>query len=109
MVRQLNNALEDIVLYIKNSEDYKMCIKLKEKMSENKELCDLINQIKDTQKKYVKSNYDDNIKDELDNLENKLNEIPIYVIYMQHLTNVNEKINFVKDELNNYFYKLMNE
>ena len=109
MVRQLNNALEDIVLYIKNSNDYKMCIELKEKMSKNKDLCSLIEEIKNTQKKYVKSNYDENIKKELDILENKLNEIPIYVIYMQHLNRVNEMINLVKDELNDYFYKLLNE
>ena len=105
----MNNALEDIVLYIKDSYDYKTCIELKEKMSQNKELCSLIDEIKTIQKQYIKSNYDDNIKLELDDLEKKLNEIPIYVIYMQHLTKVNEMINLVKDELNDYFYKLLNE
>lgn len=105
----MNKALDDIVSYIKTSDDYKKCVELKEKMSQNKELCSLIEEIKTTQKKYVKSNYDDNIKVKLDNLENKLNEIPIYVIYMQHLSKVNEMINLVKDELNDYFYKLLNE
>lgn len=109
MVRQLNKAIEDVILYIKSSDDYKKCVELKEKMSNNNELCSLIEEIKNVQKKYVRSNFDDNVKLELDELERKINDIPIYVIYMQHLSKVNEMINLVKDELNDYFYKLLNE
>jgi len=105
----LNKALEEVISYIKNSDDYIKCIKLKDKMSKNDDLCSLIEKIKETQKRYVKSEFDENIKNELDVLENKLNEIPLYVIYMQHLSRVNEMIDFVKDELNDYFYKLLNE
>ena len=46
---------------------------------------------------------------ELDEVKNKLNEIPIYVIYNQNLEKVNEMINLVKDELNTYFDNLLNE
>lgn len=90
-----------------NSDDYKNCVQLKEKMSTNKEICELVEKIKKLQKKYVREN-DEEVLAELKLLEEKLNEIPIYVIYMQHLEKVNEMINYVKDELNEYFYKVLN-
>ena len=76
-------------------------------MNDNTELMDLIDKIKKLQRKYVNTNNDD-ILMELKDLEDKLNSIPIYVIYMQYLDKVNEKIEFVKDELNDYFYKILN-
>ena len=37
------------------------------------------------------------------------NSIPIYNVYMKKLNKVNEMIDYVQDELNDYFYKLFNE
>lgn len=108
-MENVNNALLDIVSYIKNTDDYKMCMSLKKQMDDNKELVDLINEVKKLQKKYVRSNYDSKIKEELDEVENKLNDIPIYNIYLSHLEKVNEMISYVKDSLNDYFYLLLNK
>ena len=36
-------------------------------------------------------------------------KIPLYSIYNQKLNVINEKISYVNDELNDYFYKLLNE
>lgn len=107
MVNQLNKELEEVINTIINSDDYKSCIQLKEKMSTNKEICGLVDKIKVLQKKYVRENGEE-VLEELKLLEERLNEIPIYVIYMQHLEKVNEMINYVKDELNDYFYKVLN-
>ena len=107
MVNQLNKELEEVINTIINSDDYKSCIQLKEKMSTNKEICELVDKIKVLQKKYVRENGEE-VLEELKPLEERLNEIPIYVIYMQHLEKVNEMINYVKDELNDYFYKVLN-
>lgn len=90
-----------------NSKDYKSCIEIKKKMSANKELVQLVEKIKKLQKEYVRSN-DLKIIEELKRLEDELNEIPIYVVYMQHLERVNQMINYVKDELNDYFYDVLN-
>ena len=109
MVNQLNKALDDLVNYIKDSNEYKTCIKLKSQMSNNSEINDMVKEVKELQKKYIKSGYDKNVKMELDEVNNKLNEIPIYVIYNQNLEKVNEMINLVKDELNTYFDNLLNE
>lgn len=103
----MNKELEEVINTIINSDDYKSCIQLKEKMSTNKEICELVDKIKVLQKKYVRENGEE-VLEELKLLEEKLNEIPIYVIYMQHLEKVNEMINYVKDELNDYFYKVLN-
>ena len=77
-------------------------------MASNEELASLIEKIKKLQKKYVNTN-DQELLVELEKLEEELNNIPIYVIYMQYLEKVNEKIEFVKDELNNYFYEVLNK
>ncbi len=103
----MNKELEEVINTVINSNDYKSCIQLKEKMSTNKEICELVDKIKVLQKKYVRENGEE-VLEELKLLEERLNEIPIYVIYMQHLEKVNEMINYVKDELNDYFYKVLN-
>ena len=106
----MNKELDGIIDYIINGKSYKKCIELKNKMDCNEEIKNIIDRIKILQKKYVKSNYmDSSIKKELDELEEVLNNYPIYVEYNNYLNDVNEMINYVKDELNDYFYKLLNE
>ncbi len=104
----MNEALNEVINTIINSDDYKKCIELKNTMASNEELVSLIEKIKKLQKKYVNTN-DQELLVELEKLEEELNNIPIYVIYMQYLDKVNEKIEFVKDELNNYFYEVLNK
>lgn len=108
-MEELNNEVDDLVNYIKNTDDYKKCIELKEKMKGNKELTELINEIKSLQKKYIRSNYDSDIKSVLDKKNSELLEIPIYVIYNEHLDRVNYMIDYVKNSLNDYFDKLLNK
>lgn len=108
MVRQLNKELTGVIDTIINSRDYKACLDIKKKMGENEEVVNLVEKIKKLQKRYVNTN-DLKLLQELEKLENRLNDIPIYVVYMQHLEKVNQMINFVKDELNNYFYEVLNK
>lgn len=109
MVKQLNKALDEVIQCIIESNDYKECIRLKNAMSKNNNIINLVSNIKTLQKEYVRSNYDDTLKKELDEVEKKLLDIPIYSSYIQHLEKVNEMINYVRDELNNYFYKVLNQ
>ena len=106
-MENVNRKLDDLIDYIKNTRDYKMCIKLRKQMDENKELKNLISDIKKLQKKYIRSNYDEEIKEELDKKNKELFDIPLYVIYNQYLSNVNEMIDYTKNSLNNYFYDLL--
>lgn len=107
-MEKLNKSLDEVVNTIKNSKEYKKCILLKEKMKSNDEIKSLVKEIKFKQKKYIKSN-DSNILSELNELEERLNCVPIYHVYTENLEKVNEYINYVKDELNDYFNKLLNK
>ena len=77
-------------------------------MSSNSNINSLIENIKNLQKKYIKSNYDSDIKLELDKLNEELNNIPIYITYTEYLDRVNEMISYVNDELSDYFYNILN-
>ena len=108
-MEKLYKSLNEVIDCIKESTEYKDCLKIKEQMDSNEELVELINKVKELQKKYIRSNYDSNIKKELDKYESKLKEIPIYNIYLTKLEEVNKKIDYVKDSLNDYFDQLLNK
>ena len=108
-MEKLNKALDEVVECIKSSCEYQDCISIKKKMDDNTELKELINNIKRLQKKYVRSNYDSKIKEELDLLEDKINYIPIYHVYLEKIEMVNQQIDYVRDSLNDYFYNLVNK
>ncbi len=108
-MENLYKKLDDVILCIKESIEYKNVIDIKKKMDSNEELKKKINDIKLLQKKYVKSNYDSSVKKYLDKLNDELLEVPIYRIYLDNLSVVNEKIEYVKDSLNDYFYDLFNK
>lgn len=104
----MDKALNDVIDCIKNSPEYIECVELKKKMDSNEEITKLIKDIKLLQKKLLRTDSIE-VQEELGSKINRLNEIPIYSIYNQKLNVVNEKISYVNDELNDYFYKVLNE
>lgn len=108
-MEKLDKALDEVINCIKSSKEYQDCLSIKKKMDDNTEIKELINNIKKLQKKYVRSNYDSKIKKELDLLEEKINNIPIYHVYLEKLEIVNQQIDYVRDSLNDYFYSLVNK
>jgi len=104
----MDKALNDVIDCIKNSPEYIECVELKKKMDSNEEITKLIKDIKLLQKKLLRTDSIE-VQEELDSKINRLNEIPIYSIYNQKLNVINEKISYVNDELNDYFYKVLNE
>ena len=107
MTKELEEKLDDLIAVIKNSYEYQQCIEIKKQMDQNKELNDLINKVKKLQQKYIRTQ-EKNIKEELKKNQEELNQIPIYCEYNQYLAIVNEKIELIKDELNEYFYQKLN-
>jgi len=108
MEKKLSKAISEVVTAITDSEEFKECIRLKEKMNQNSEIKELIESVKKLQKKYVRTQ-DDDVKAELDKVQEKLDSIPLYDSYQKKLAEVNNKINFIKDELNDYFYNVVNK
>lgn len=107
-MEKLYKAMDEVISCIKESDEYKNCLSLKIRMSANQEIIMLVREVKKLQKDYIRSN-DCLVKEKLDEVLDRLKEIPIYKIYLNNLEKVNEKIEYVKDSLNDYFYKLLNE
>ena len=108
MEKKLSKAVSDVVAAITESVEFKECIRLKSKMEASCDIMELVDDIKKLQKKYIRTQ-DDEVKAELDRKEEKLNSIPLYGSYQKKLSEVNQKIEIIKDELNDYFYKVVNE
>lgn len=108
-MENVNKALDEVIECITKSSDYQNCISYQKQMESNEEIMRLVNQIKKTQKKYIRSQYDSKIKEELDSLEEQLMDIPLYHMYADSLENVNLMIDMVKGRINDYFDQLLNE
>lgn len=106
--KDTKESLDDLINYIKSTDDYKKVIELKKEIDKDTELKKLINEVKKIQKEYVRSNFDNKVKEELDMKLNELNNNKLFVTYTYHLDKVNDMIKLVKDELNNYFYEITN-
>lgn len=106
--KDTKESLDDLINYIKGTNDYKQVTKLKKEIDKDTELKKLINEVKKIQKEYVRSNFDNKVKEELDMKLNELNNNKLFVTYTYHLDKVNDMIKLVKDELNNYFYEITN-
>ncbi len=105
---EVSEKLDLVIRCITDSLEYKKCIDIKKQMKSNELLLSKIEEVKKLQKKYIRTNSRE-VKEELDNKLLELNSIPIYVEYNNYLELVNEKINIVKEELNNYFNNKLNK
>lgn len=107
MEKKLSKDLNDLIVSVTESDDFKECIRLKKKMEDSSEIKELVENIKILQKKYVRTD-DSDIKEELDKVQNRLDSIPLYASYQAKLMEVNRKIDIIKDELNEYFNNVVN-
>ena len=108
MEKRLSKAIEEVVSSITESDAFRECIRLKARMEENEEIVELVETIKKLQKKYVRT-LDDDIKEEISVKQKQLDNIPFYNSYQKKLDEVNKKIDFIKEEMNDYFDKVVNE
>lgn len=108
MEKKLSKAISEVISAITDSPEFKECIRLKEKMDQNSEIKELVETVKKLQKKYVRTQ-DEQVKEELDKVQERLDSIPLYDSYQKKLAEVNRKIDFIKDEMNNYFYNVVNK
>lgn len=112
MVKYLNNetkkSLNELIDYIKNTEDYIRVITIKKELDENKELKKMIDEVRSAQKNYVRSQLNQKQKKELDDKLELLNNNKLFVLYTYHLDKVNNMLKEIKEELNDYFYKITN-
>ena len=112
MNNQILNEVDKIIEFIKESDDYKDYIYLKDKLSKHEEANNLINEIKKLQKQAVKQEVNKMDTKELDNKikENldKLNKIPLYRDFIDKQEVLNDYYQTIKERLDEYFYNKMN-
>lgn len=111
MVNQLTNelreSLKEIIDEIKLSKEYQDYLKIEDKLMGNKEITDLISDIKKLQQELVKKEYYQNdltnIKEEYNSKLEELNSYPLYVVYLESQRKVNEKLQYVRVEIQSFF------
>ncbi len=112
MVSYLNKesqeSLKKIIDYIKTTDEYIKVDNLKKIIAKDNNLMATIEKVKELQKKYIRSNYDSKIKEQLDEVVNILNSNKVYLEYNFYLEKVNRMLDLVREELNDYFYKVTN-
>ena len=116
MEKFVNNLIlekvDNLVNYIKSSQEYQDYLFLSKKLSNNKKALEYINQIKKLQKEVVKKevNQEDitDLEKEINLLLDKLNQIPLYVEFTNKQKELDEIYQTIKNRLDEYFYKVLN-
>ena len=104
MNKEIDNKVDEIIDYIKNTDSYKNYIKAKEILDNKEDIKNKIKEIKLYQKQIVngignKVELENKIKENLDYLENDIT----YISYKENLDEVNNMLNIFENKINNYF------
>ena len=106
------SKIDEIIDYIKDSNTYKRFIFIEEEMNKNKELMNLISNIKIIQKDLVrKENKGINtteLNKEYISLKNELNSYPIYIEYNELLEELDNTYQEIKYIIENYLNNKLN-
>ncbi len=105
MNKEILEKVDDIIQTIEESTEYKKYLDLKEKISNNKELMELINKVRVMQKDVL---HKKNSQTDLDKLLNELNNNPLYREYNNVIYEINNTYSIVENSINNYFEKIVN-
>lgn len=100
----MNDAVNALVDAIYKSDEYIDLIKIKTKVEKDKVINELSHQIIELQKEMVKTGQDN--KQVLDDLYYRLNNIDLYIEYLNARDHYNNMINRVNNHINNYINKL---
>ena len=110
--KDIFDKVDEIVSEIKKSKKYQDYLFLREKLKTNTRVTNLILEIKDIQKTIVnKEVLKEDVKDLELLLEEKntlLNQIPLYVDFIQIQSDLNLEYQLLKQELDNYFDNILN-
>ena len=87
---------------------YQKYLLIKDKMTNDKEINNLLEEIRILQKKLANNSNNIEIKNELDLKNNDLRNIPLYRDYLNTLDDINNIFNIIENKLNSYFDKKIN-
>lgn len=102
----------EIVDIVKNSDLYKDYINVSAKMEKNKDIRDLINDIKRIQKQIVKEEYKgmdiSSLEYDLNEKLEKLDTYPIYLDYKELQEQLNEEIQMIREKIEKHINEITN-
>ena len=112
MNKEILDKVDEIITYIKDTDEYKDYILLKDKLESNDKVKSLIKEVKSLQQKLVKAEaYRKDSKELESNYNQKLSEldkIPLYTDYKNSVERLNEMYQTIKNRLDDYFYNKLN-
>lgn len=95
--------IDELVLIIKNSKEYNTYLKIKEQLEENKQISELIKEVKQEQQYVVKNNLFNKEEDTvLQEKIKKLESIPLYNDYLNAIDDLNYYLEPIK-KIQDYF------
>ena len=103
--KDINDKLDEIINEIETSPIYQKYLLLKEKISNDKELMNLINRVRVMQKDVL---HHKKSKEDLNILLDELNSNPLYIEYSNTIYEINNNYGIIETSINNYFDKLLN-
>lgn len=107
--KELNDKLDNIVNYIKESNSYQNYLKAKELLNKDEKLKEKFKSIKKYQKEIVKNpSKKKELEKKIQECLDELNKSPLYTEYLGYLEEVNNMLNIFENKLNKYFYDLFN-
>lgn len=105
MNKEIEKKIDEIISEIENSPVYQEYLSLKEKISKDKKLMELINRVRVMQKDVLHKKVK---KEELENLVNELNSEPLYIQYSNMVYEINNTFAIIEERLNKYFDDVLN-
>ena len=112
MNNQILNEVDKIVNYIKDKDDYKDYLFLKEKLANNDKATKLIKEVKHLQQEIVKLEIE---KKDIKFMEDKINKnlqelkrMPLYVEFIEKQEKLDNIYQTIKEKLDDYFNKKFN-
>lgn len=112
MKDRILSKTDEIIDIIKNSHEYQAYLEISNKLKDNKDIMDLIDEVKYLQKKLVKEqSLGKDIKDideEINRKLNQLEEYPIYLEYTYLQEDLNNSIDLVRESIEKYINNITN-
>ena len=110
MNKEIEEKIEEIVDYIKNTKSYNNYLKAKEILDNKTDIKEKIDNIKKLQKEIIKNptkskELDKKIKNIVKSLESDIT----YFQYQESIEEINNMLNILENALNNYFDEVFNQ
>jgi cell fate (sporulation/competence/biofilm development) regulator YmcA (YheA/YmcA/DUF963 family) len=106
-MNNLIDEFDELLELIKQSDEYKEYVRLKELVSNNEDIKRLTDEIKKIQKRIVRSNGNKVLEKELESKNIELNSIPLYNDYIESIDKLNELLLIVKNKFDSFINELI--